>query len=141
MRDTFAVDPAGVLVELSLGEADHHALVALPFADLEVQADILLRKRFDLVRRWMPRTCAEAGWEAFRLCTRNHPPSEVLQDARRFGESLAASPLLDARERNRVCFLAGTVWFSLHWNASPAGMQIFFRWRGGWREFFFAVRL
>lgn len=145
LRDAFAADPAGVLANMPFAEGGRKALATLQFADLEVQADILLRKRFDLVKRWMPRTCDEAGWSAFRTSVRNHLPSDELLDSCRFCEFLALSPRLDARERNRVRFVAGTACFSLHWvrrsAVSPAGLQVFFRWRGRWREVIFAFRL
>ncbi len=145
LRDAFRADPRKALAEMALEDVDRRALEGLDFAGLEVQADILLHKRFDLVKRWMPGTCEKAGRPAFRVFARNQWPEDGLRDARQFCGYLAFSGQLEPAENNRVRFLAGASRFSLHGvarsSSSPAGVQVFWRWRGRWREWFFAFRL
>src|SRR5687767_8469200 len=65
LRDAFATDLVAVVWQIGLRESDRQAFLQLWPADLEFQANILLRKRFDVIRRTLPRTCRNLGRDAW----------------------------------------------------------------------------
>lgn len=143
LRDTFRNDPDGVLAGMSLASPrDREALRALRYEDLEVQADILLRKRFDGVKRIVPRTCEAAGWHGFREYARACWPETPEADAAEFCEH-AGRPV--PVERNRARFSAGSGKIACHWvrrsPRNPAGLHVLLRWGQHIREWFFEMRL
>jgi len=153
LRDAFAVAPAAVAGELGVREADQSMLLALAPADLEAQARVLLRKRFGLVRRLLPMTCARLGdqaWPAFFAWGREGWPEGEeagYRDADEYAQRLAANrPEAICRpEWNRVRFALGSRRLALHWlrelpnsvhRRSRWGCQILVRGRvEGWHEF------
>lgn len=142
MRVAFRGDPGGVVEAMRLAPREAQALAALRFEDLEVQADILLRKRFDAVARLVPRTCETSGWEAFRAYARLSWPESAEADAAGFCQ-YAGCPV--PSESHRASFAAGRGWFACYWlsrgPAGPAGLQLFLRIGSRWREWVFRVRL
>jgi hypothetical protein len=87
LRDAFAVSPQSVAKQMNLRANDWPWLLQLQADDLEFQARVLLRKRFDLVHNLLPETMRrmdEKGWPAFFEFARLNWPedrSTVLQDA------------------------------------------------------------
>ncbi|KAB2644307.1 MAG: hypothetical protein DVB27_12325 [Verrucomicrobia bacterium] len=156
LRDALAADPGAVAARLNLRESDRAALVQLVPADLEFQADILLRKRFGLVRRIIPETCRSLGaeaWPLFRAYARHHAvarESSGARDAHDFCLDLhqhRPAGLCQA-ERNRLHFAFSQSRFALHlirrrpapWQC-PRALQFFLRLgRRRWREMTFYVR-
>ena len=141
LRDAFRIDSCGVLTGFALTPRDEQALAGLRYEDLEVQADILLRKRFDAVKRLVPQTCEGAGWERFRVYARQCWPETPVADAAAFCEE-SGCPV--PSERNRARFLAGRARGACFWlrrgGGEPSRLQIFLRWGKGWREWNFEVR-
>jgi hypothetical protein len=107
-----------------------------------VQADILLRKRFEAVRRFVPRTCEAAGWTGFRAYARLDWPEDAIADAAAFCESVGR-PVPEESHRSR--FVAGRARWACHWlrrtAEGPAGVQIFLRLGSRWREWVFRMRI
>lgn len=150
LRDAFATNRKAALEEFSLGEEDQRALENLDPEDLEFQAEILLRKRFDLVLRHLPNTCRKLPGEGrpdFTGYARGRwPGGEFAQqkDALGFCRFLRINRpgVVDAEEENRLVFATSGrrwAWFGTwSWDEkgreSPSG-QIFFRWRTRIREF------
>ena len=142
MRDAFRRDPQRALELLDIEPSGRTALLAIDPADLEFQAEVLLRKRFESVSRVIPLTIAKAGqraWHWFaeygRACW---PASEKpgLEDARGFCSYLGgrSPPLVCASERNRVRFATGTALAAIHIvpdlllrDQRHHGLQIFLR--------------
>jgi len=90
MRDAFVRDAGAFMESINLRESDRAAFLRLSPADLEIQARILLRKRFELVRRISPRTCQTLGpsaWNHFVVSCRSGSSRETegaAQDANQF---------------------------------------------------------
>ena len=112
LRDAFAADSIQWTRELDVSDEDFQALVSLSLAELEVQANVLLRKRFDEVRRLLPVTCSRIGkvaWSCFKEYARRHWPQQVpmaLSDAQAFCIFLRVHnpQILCRSEENRVVF-------------------------------------
>ena len=143
LRDAFRDDPDGVLAGMSLASPrDREALRALRYEDLEVQADILLRKRFDGVKCIVPRTCEAAGWHSFRTYARACWPETPEADAAEFCDH-AGRPV--PVERNRARFSLSTGKVACHWvrrtSVNQAGVHILLRRGRQVREWFFEMRL
>ncbi|HEY5704114.1 MAG TPA: hypothetical protein VIS96_00905 [Terrimicrobiaceae bacterium] len=151
LRDAFAADPITVARQFSVSDADLRVLVSLPPADLEYQATVLLRKRYDLIRRLLPVTCArlsEAAWPVFREYARSHWPQSApaeLSDARAFCDYLSrtGNPHAPCRsEANRIVFAESDRLFGLYFvpdlpgrRGAHCGIQLLLRYRKhGWRE-------
>src|SRR5947209_20154994 len=61
LRDAFAANAAATADFLGLSDAERSAFLSLKPDDLEFQARVLLRKRFEAVQRLLPLTCASLG--------------------------------------------------------------------------------
>jgi hypothetical protein len=126
LRDAFALDPTALADRLRVREGDRPMFLQLVPADLEFQAQVLLKKRFGLVRRRLPQTCARLGneaWPMFRTWARNesiHPTTAP--DAHGFCEHLAhARPVAVCPfERNRMRFTAGRRRCAVHFIVAPS---------------------
>ena len=114
LRDAYASSPQQTVGTLDVEEPARGALLSLSAEDLEFQARVLLRKRFDTVSCLLPETCARLGdraWPSFVAYARFSWPRtqepETL-DAQNFLRWLARnrSALVSARERNRINFLS-----------------------------------
>jgi hypothetical protein len=151
LREAFALDPVTALGNFPLEDGDRAALLGLAPEDLELQAGVLLHKRFEEVRRILAFTCTnlgDAAWPLFQKYARYYWPdgeSDAWADANVFGERLfveCGNAFLPA-ERNRTRFAASRrrlgisfVWkFPVRGRFRPA-IQIFWRSRSRhWREF------
>jgi hypothetical protein len=158
LRDALAADPRALLARLGVSECDHLALLQLAPDDLEFQACVLLRKRFDNLRHVLPGTCSRLGqeaWPAFHRYARVSWPSgqdPITLDAHEFCRYLERrhpGRVCDA-EWHRVEFARSKKRLALQWlrranileNPRPA-LQIFFRAHNGhWREMliYFSMR-
>src|SRR5258708_6828653 len=68
LRDVFAVNPQAAAEQVKLRLADCPAWLQLVPEDVEFQAIVLLRKRLDLVKYFVPETSRQLGeklWPAF----------------------------------------------------------------------------
>ncbi len=108
LRDAFAADPGAVTERLGVRPSDRARVTGLVVADLEFQADVLLRKRFTPIRGMLSRTCAQLGngaWPEFRAFAR---ATDALaeRDAEGFCAYLAErrSAALCSLEHNRSRF-------------------------------------
>jgi hypothetical protein len=112
LRDAFAHNAGAFMREIDLRESDRAAFVRLAPADLEFQARVLLRKRFDHVQAALPQTCRALGgraWPEFQRHGRSSAPTgpnAAMREARDFATHLARSgcPALHRAELNRVRF-------------------------------------
>lgn len=152
LRDAFAANPATAAGQIQLCQADLNAWLGLNPTDVELQADVLLRKRLDLVKFFAPGTCRQLGeklWQEFQQFGRENWPadgSEKITDTFRFCERLKQNEpsTLVKSEWNRLNFAVSNRRIGLHWVRMPGadaqtrrGVQIFLRVKGrGWREFF-----
>ena len=148
LRDAFAADSIQWTRELDVSDEDFQALVSLSLAELEVQANVLLRKRFDEVRRLLPVTCSRIGkvaWSCFKEYARRHWPQQVpmaLSDAQAFCIFLRVHnpQILCRSEENRVVFAGSDKRFGLSLVPDlPRREQthfgtLFRSGRHGWRE-------
>jgi hypothetical protein len=151
LRDAFAVNPRAVAGQIRLRESDLATWLQLNPIEVELQADVLLRKRLDLVKYFAPETCRRTGerlWQEFRKFGReNWPPesSEKITDAFQFCRRLMQTEpeTLVQSEWNRLDFAVLNRRIALHWvRMSGAkkcrGIQLFLRTSNErWREFFF----
>jgi hypothetical protein len=149
LRDAFAADPRGLMQRLGVGEADRAMLLQLSPVDLEFQARVLLRKRFDLVRRALPRTCAamgEVAWPEFSKFARSRPAADETPfgaDTAGFCEHvrLTRAGCVCAAERERVRFAGGRGRFAVHLGRGFV-LHVFLRLRGArWHEWRFFLRI
>jgi len=136
LRREFAHDASSVAGRLHVRAEDRAAVVALPLAALERQAETLLRKRFHEARKLAPHTFAllgERAWERFGSYALAHWPAghhRHLLDALGFCEDLG-TPCKS--ECNRLRFLAANRRLRIHWPTDQrgGGLQILFRTRDG----------
>ena len=157
LRDAFAANPRAVVGGLNLVEAHRPAFLQLVPEEVEFQARVLLRKRFELVRQLVPETCRrliEQGWVDFHEYARVHWPCETdAAAADAFGfcrqlEQTKAESVLPA-EWNRVRFLQTNrrvaIYVTRRTTArshAKATLQILLRARGQrWHEFQFFLGL
>lgn len=154
LRDALAADPHAVAARLDLRESDRAALVQLVPADLEFQADVLMRKRLNVVRHIIPETCRALGsetWPLFRAYARHHAlarESSAASDAHDFCRDLHQHRPSDLcqGEWNRLRFAFSRRRFALHlirrravrWQSRHA-LQFFLRLGQHWREMTFYV--
>src|ERR1043166_5133871 len=151
LRDAFAASAAVVVADLGVSESDRQTLAALKVEDLEFQARVLLRKRFESVRRLIPATCASLGeqaWPCFHAYARTFwpdgPRAEIV-DAASFCKQLSRTdPNAVCRsEVNRLEFARSKRRLAVAWvsnlfieGRSRRGLQILLRHSGGvCREF------
>ena len=122
LRDAFTADAGTFVREIELRENDQPAFLRLAPADLEIQARVLLRKRFDLVRSHLPMTCREMGkgaWDAFanygRACVPKTKDS-IAEDALYFSQYVGKTQpeFLCAVELNRCRFACEQRRLSIH---------------------------
>lgn len=154
LRDAFVADPESVTKRLSVRACDRALVTGLVAADLEFQADVLLRKRFTLIRRTLAHTCERLGraaWPEFRAFARaTDAPAE--RDAAGFCAHLAKSnsPALCPLEHNRSRFAHSGRRCALHLTmAAPPGartrrplVQLFLGGRGKrWHEWRVSIGL
>jgi hypothetical protein len=151
LRERFSRDPVGAIADLPLEEGDRAALLALDPHDLEMQAGVLLHKRFEEVRRILASTFARLGdsaWPLFQEYARYTWPngeSDAWADASAFGEHLMTERRKDLlpAERNRTTFAVGAQRLRIKLvRALPVGgrlrpaIQVFWRPKPQlWREF------
>jgi hypothetical protein len=157
MRDALAANPHDLLAQLNLRERDRAALAQIIPADLEFQARVLLRKRFDMVRRIVPETCRLLGaetWPVFHAYARTHwlaPGQSAAHDAHGFCLHLQhhqPDSLCEA-ELNRLRFTFSQDRFAFHFigrkltrNQTKPAFQIILRFnRQRWREIVIYFRL
>ena len=157
LRDTFAVNPQAVAEQINLGRHDWPAFSQLVPEDLEFQARVLLRKRFELVRQLLPETGRRLGenfWSHFHEYARACWPAEpraALQDTFQFCRHLEQQQpqLVSKSEWNRLrfalsenhlairCLLRETIRGKTHLR-----LQLFYRGRSKrWRECVFCFGL
>ncbi len=155
LRKVFAANPEAAARQVHLREADLPSWMQLIPADVEFQADVLLRKRLDLVKLFTPETCRRLGeklWPTFRSFAReNWPPENAANffDAYQFCERLKQqqSGSVVAVEWNRLRFAFSKCRLAFHSVRMPdarrrtrRGLQFFLRGRGcQWGEYFFYV--
>lgn len=108
LRDAFANEPLRVVTELKICESDREAFLALRPAELEIQADILLRKRLARIRHMLPASCSTMQnlWSEFRRFARSTPSRNPIWDAHAFCDflSLDNPSITKTREWNRLNF-------------------------------------
>jgi hypothetical protein len=122
LRDAYAARPLQTVENLGVQDSDRPALLALNVRDLEFQAQILLRKRFEALSCLIPQTCSNLGagaWPLFAQYERSSPPALVpadILDAGRFLECIRQRnpAAISHSENNRVRFAQGTMRLSLH---------------------------
>lgn len=146
LRDKFRRAPTTALASFALSEEDQQALLALSPEDLEFQSRILRRKRFDLVRQLIPKTCShldEQGWLPFADYSRYQWPKGHEQDAVAFLAYLTNLSLLpkEPAERNLLRFLSGSSKLALYLvsvadrrGRARIRLQILYRRRKNWRQ-------
>src|SRR6516164_7853612 len=90
LRDAYAKDRLGTADRMGVAIEERPVWLALNQADLEFQAEVLLRKRFETVSRLIPQTISNAGaraWPLFADYARKiWPDAEPLEvdDAKQF---------------------------------------------------------
>lgn len=150
LRDAFTADRQALAHEMKLSAEDRAAFFQLVPDELEAQAVVLLRKRFDLVRCALPLTSAALGeqaWPEFRSYARVKWPTDtraVVQDALGFCVHLreVRADAICPREWHRLKFLHGGARLAIRYvhaarsaNRERGGVQILFRWRAArWHE-------
>ena len=157
LRDAFAVNPEAVAAQMNLRGNDKQPFLQLIPEDLEFQARILLRKRFELVRPLMPETLRRLGencWLHFFEYARTNWPTEsraALQDAFQFCQRLVQQTpeAVSESEWSRLQFALSEKHLAIRWylleticgKARPM-IQIFCRGRSlKWRECLFTLGL
>lgn len=114
LRDRFAVDAALIANELGMSEANRSAFISLSAADIEFQAQVLIRKRLEAVKSVIPVTCADLRdqlWPHFHnyartawLAGENKAQPDAIAFCR-FLEEHTSIPI-DAGEQFRLNFAA-----------------------------------
>ena len=112
-RDSFRANAIGAADQLNVRAEDRAAFITLSPAELDAQADVLLRKRLDHVKRLAPALCAKCAdrlWPRFREYARHQWPESATGDALHFCEHvlLSDSGIASRTELNRLRFLAST---------------------------------
>ena len=114
LRQAFRENAAAASSHFALAPEDRAALLELSPDELDHQADILLRKRLDIIRHLIPITCARLGtglWDHFaafakRPDARDEPSAKVIRLFRpdRDGHrTLPEAALAFLRELEHVC--------------------------------------
>ena len=152
LRDAWAADPLTVTRQIGLAPLEWPAWLQLVPAQVEAQADVLLRKRLDLVRRQMPATCrnlesqlwshfrayaracwppaqASAGWDAREFCRRLHDQQPNLVNQVEWHR-------LDFRQSQRKVAIH-IVGLTFSRKRARPGVQLLWRKSGRCREWWF----
>jgi hypothetical protein len=155
LRDVFSASPqaAADLVQLRL--SDRPIWLQLTPFDVETQAEVLLKKRMDIVKFVAPQTSRRLGqklWPVFHQYGRiNWPPerSAKIYDTFLFCQYVKQHEpeAVVASEWNRVIFAFSKRRAAFCWVQMPTvrqkarhGLQFFIRRRDQlWREFFFYI--
>jgi hypothetical protein len=149
LRDDFARQPEMVAERLNLAESERPAFTRLIPEEVELQAQVLLRKRLDIVRRVIPETCRQLqGSEVttfFRYARRCWPREDepAGRDALGFCRHLRCSnpKSLSEEEWHRLEFAFSSRRVSIHRlvksaNHRRTSFQLFLALpKGHWREF------
>jgi hypothetical protein len=146
LRDAFAADPDAVVQQIGLQERDRPVFMQLRPADLEFQARILLRKRFEVLRPTLPRTYRNLGgnaWVEFQRYARTGGAAGK-DEAIAFCQHLrqVRPEALCLVEVNRCAFVHGPRRVAVHFVLAPIGgdrrrpgVQVFLRRRPDrWHE-------
>lgn len=149
LREQFAREPAIIAAQLQLRAAERAAFAALSAEEIEIQAMILLRKRFEAVRRVIPATLQLLGdkaWEFFLAHARGDwppAPGVEIRDAEKFCAHLSKvqPAALCPIEMNRLRFRLNRQAIALHYvpnfrlrgRMRPA-LHILVRRGSGWSE-------
>jgi hypothetical protein len=154
LRDQFAASPEAAAASVGLRRSDWLAWRQLSAADVECQADVLLRKRLDLVKFFAPETCRRAGeslWQKFQSYARMNWPatgSAKLTDTFNFCRHLREQDqeAVAVSEWNRMAFIFSARRLALHGvrmsikGKRRMGLQLFIRGRGQrWHEYLFFI--
>ena len=112
-RNLFRSSAASTADELNVRAEDRAAFLMLSPAELDAQADLLLRKRLEHVKRLAPELCARLTghlWPCFQEYARNLWPQDAIRDALHFCEHvlLNDAQLVLRTELNRLRFLASS---------------------------------
>ncbi len=150
LRDAFAADRDAVAGRMGVRENDRTAFLQLVTSDLEFQARVILRKRFEVIRRLLPCTCerlGDEGWPAFLRYGRTAllaPKNAAAEDAVGFCQHLnhARPEVVWPVEFNRARFAQSPRKFACHFvRAIPSrrnrrpGLQFFVSLHpGSWHE-------
>jgi hypothetical protein len=149
LREEFALDPSAVAARLRVRAEERAPFAALSSEELGIQAMILVRKRFDAVRRLIPATMAELGergWELFRAHAHGfwpEAPAGPVRDTEQFCARLSQSEprSLCTAEMNRLRFHTGEQPLAVHLvrdllvrGRARRAVQLFVRHRRGWSE-------
>jgi hypothetical protein len=147
LRAEFAKNPAAVAERLGVQARERGAFVNLDPEEVEFQALVLLHKRFDVVRRLIPSTCAtlsEDAWALFAEYACNCQPGLDFRDAHDFCQFvLTKFPAAVSRsELNRLRFGLGQKSLAVHFvrdlrinERVRCGLQLLIRGRrSAWRE-------
>lgn len=154
LRDAFVADRFAVAATLGIEGADRARLLQLDPDELEFQAGVLWRKRFEIVREALPRTVGGLGrnaWSEFARYARPRGPMGPLataQDCYDFCSYLLATRIgsVDAAEFNRAEFAWSRRRAAVYWvqdlpirGIPRAGFQFFWsskrrahEWRMAW---------
>ena len=122
LRDAYAAHPVQAVESLNLRSCDRSAMLGLNPWDLEFQAQVLLRKRFEALSNLIPQTCCNLGADAWPVFSRYARVSFLegdhvtVLDACHFLEYLQQkySSAISGSEKNRVRFARGSWRFSVH---------------------------
>lgn len=151
LRQQYRQDPTGIARTLAVREDLLSALAGLDPDELDLQAEVLLRKRFQEVERLLPQTVTRLGPVAYqqfmRYASSAWPEGHLrhVEDSARFGSYLLEHARADVcrSELNRVAFLAGRRRFAVHWapgiwldGRRRHAIQVVYRRRGTPRQFF-----
>ena len=123
LREAFALDSRALAAEMHLCAGDLAAWVQLVPGDVEVQAQVLLRKRLDQIAHLIPETTRRLGrnlWPEFLGCARNYWPGgrlPVADDALRFCQWLRGrdADAVSKAEWNRIQFLLSGRRMAIFW--------------------------
>lgn len=150
LREEFAREPSAVTARLQLRAPDRAAFAALSSEEIEIQAAILIRKRFDAVRRLIPATTDGLGgraWPLFLAHARGYwpeTPAGLIHDTEKFCARLAQSEprALCAAEMNRLRFHTGQQPLAVHLvrdlrvrGRARRAVQLLVRRGRGWSEY------
>jgi len=157
LRDVYAASPQAAAGQIRLRRPDLALWLQLVPEDVEFQATVLLRKRLELVKYFVPETSRRAGERlsaAFRGYARTHWPPDGCDQ---FFDTYLFCQHLDQHlpgtvvrtEWNRLAFVASERRVAVHWVRLPVappgwrfGIQFFVRGPGRQRqEFLFYFRL